>query len=134
MGTFMYNMLPFNNSYDNYQSMYMYNISDNLCIILSQTCDFPCKQHVYYTQLLTVIVDIKHWNVCFSFLVDYYEDENYFRVDLNMSVWLDRSSQYVTFEIYKDHILPIRACDYDTSFGVPGKHLIINHIVFTYFS
>jgi hypothetical protein len=26
MGTFMYNMLPFNNSYDNYQSMYMSSV------------------------------------------------------------------------------------------------------------
>lgn len=47
--------------------------------------------------------------------------DEFFRVDLNMSMYLDRSQQYVTFELYKDQILPIPACNYDTTYGIPGK-------------
>ena len=57
----------------------------------------------------------------YSFLVDYNEVDEYFRVDLNMSMYLDRSQQYVTFELFKRQVLPIPVCDYDTSYGVPGN-------------
>ncbi|XP_063447892.1 uncharacterized protein LOC134727440 [Mytilus trossulus] len=59
----------------------------------------------------------------FDFLVDYNEVDEYFHVDLNMSMYLDRSEQYVTFELFKRQVLPIPACDYDTSYAVPGFNL-----------
>ncbi|CAG2228725.1 unnamed protein product [Mytilus edulis] len=58
-----------------------------------------------------------------DFLVDYNENAKYFRVDLNISIYLDRSQQYVTFEVFEGQVLPISACHYDTSYGVPGFSL-----------